>query len=507
MIVKREGGFHVLSEKGKNLGGPYKTKAQAVHRLQQVEYFKKQGSIDLEFLEQGGKKFLGMSAAGTFAVKQLMDMSYDKALSERINRGKGLTKKEKQLAAKVDEPIPLNGPQTFHRINTSPYHVPATVLGMGTAQVLGSKYWAPGVLQKAYDYQEANRPGLEKLPKDNEVFKDSLHWISLKNAKARAAAGFKSLGGYKHTGLPYEFIKPEEIAKLKNIKALKQIAPYALAAASLIGLGYKLRNRKAQQLIDASKQENDPSLFIRTKLREDSLLNKKADIGPEIATDIASIARRIVSNIDLESPEKTKEKIEKKIEAIIEGWKDPLTLEKKSDLSALVPVMSAALQHSGAIAPIVSESVRQSTAIMRPYAKAVTGLAKGVVTRNVSKAYKKIPEVDRSNVEYIARPVGRHLHDINAIRKQRLGRFDKPLSRVGAISSAAPLLSLATGGAFPMEVAAIPVVKGIMLGEGAIAAAEHYGRKAAPHVRKAVTEQGQAWKEMAQYNIDKLRGR
>jgi hypothetical protein len=40
MIVKRKAGYHVLSEKGKNLGGPYKTKAEAQKRLRQVEYFK-----------------------------------------------------------------------------------------------------------------------------------------------------------------------------------------------------------------------------------------------------------------------------------------------------------------------------------------------------------------------------------------------------------------------------------------------------------------------------------
>jgi len=41
MIVKRKDGYHVISEKArKNLGGPYKTRGEAVKRLQQVEYFK-----------------------------------------------------------------------------------------------------------------------------------------------------------------------------------------------------------------------------------------------------------------------------------------------------------------------------------------------------------------------------------------------------------------------------------------------------------------------------------
>ncbi|KKT97201.1 MAG: hypothetical protein UX35_C0016G0015 [Microgenomates group bacterium GW2011_GWA1_46_15] len=41
MIVKRKKGYYVLSEKTRrNLGGPYKTREEAVKRLRQVEYFK-----------------------------------------------------------------------------------------------------------------------------------------------------------------------------------------------------------------------------------------------------------------------------------------------------------------------------------------------------------------------------------------------------------------------------------------------------------------------------------
>jgi hypothetical protein len=40
MIIKKKDGYHVVSEKGKNLGGPYHTKEEAAKRLQQVEYFK-----------------------------------------------------------------------------------------------------------------------------------------------------------------------------------------------------------------------------------------------------------------------------------------------------------------------------------------------------------------------------------------------------------------------------------------------------------------------------------
>ena len=40
MIKKVADGYKVVSSKGKNLGGPYKTKKKAAKRLQQVEFFK-----------------------------------------------------------------------------------------------------------------------------------------------------------------------------------------------------------------------------------------------------------------------------------------------------------------------------------------------------------------------------------------------------------------------------------------------------------------------------------
>jgi hypothetical protein len=40
MIVKVNGGYRVVSTKGKNLGGPYKTLKEAKKRLRQVEFFK-----------------------------------------------------------------------------------------------------------------------------------------------------------------------------------------------------------------------------------------------------------------------------------------------------------------------------------------------------------------------------------------------------------------------------------------------------------------------------------
>jgi hypothetical protein len=40
MIIPVKGGYKVVSESGKNLGGPYKTLTEAKKRLRQVEYFK-----------------------------------------------------------------------------------------------------------------------------------------------------------------------------------------------------------------------------------------------------------------------------------------------------------------------------------------------------------------------------------------------------------------------------------------------------------------------------------
>ncbi len=41
MIVKRQKGYFVISEKTRrNLGGPYKSREEALKRLRQVEFFK-----------------------------------------------------------------------------------------------------------------------------------------------------------------------------------------------------------------------------------------------------------------------------------------------------------------------------------------------------------------------------------------------------------------------------------------------------------------------------------
>ncbi len=43
MIKKTSSGYKVVAKSGRNLGGPYRTKAAALRRLRQVEYFKHKG--------------------------------------------------------------------------------------------------------------------------------------------------------------------------------------------------------------------------------------------------------------------------------------------------------------------------------------------------------------------------------------------------------------------------------------------------------------------------------
>ena len=40
MIIKRKEGYFVRSKEGRNLGGPYKSRIEALRRLRQVEFFK-----------------------------------------------------------------------------------------------------------------------------------------------------------------------------------------------------------------------------------------------------------------------------------------------------------------------------------------------------------------------------------------------------------------------------------------------------------------------------------
>ena len=70
MIVKSKDGWHVHSEGGKNLGGPYRSRAEAVKRLQQVEYFKhhKTAAFGMN-VDRQAKLLVGRSNAGDTLTK------------------------------------------------------------------------------------------------------------------------------------------------------------------------------------------------------------------------------------------------------------------------------------------------------------------------------------------------------------------------------------------------------------------------------------------------------
>ncbi len=56
MIVHCTDAWHVLSEKRKDLGGPYKTEAEAKKRLAQVEFFKHTKAAGASKRSSGAKK-------------------------------------------------------------------------------------------------------------------------------------------------------------------------------------------------------------------------------------------------------------------------------------------------------------------------------------------------------------------------------------------------------------------------------------------------------------------
>jgi len=116
MIVKSKDGWHVHSEGGKNLGGPYRSRAEAVKRLQQVEYFKHHKTAGLGLnMDRQSKLFVG-----------------------RANAGDKLTEKEKQLLKKVG-PLPTNNTFDRERFWASPLGR-ITKGGITAGTIVGSVY-------------------------------------------------------------------------------------------------------------------------------------------------------------------------------------------------------------------------------------------------------------------------------------------------------------------------------------------------------------------------------
>lgn len=115
MIVKKSDGYYVMSQAGKKLGGPYKSKSEANKRLNQVEFFKKHkhgGKVNVPWTsplkplegllkgpshEKGGVKFtvkgqLQEAEGGEYvvrkdAVNQLKKMYGRGVFDDFINKG------------------------------------------------------------------------------------------------------------------------------------------------------------------------------------------------------------------------------------------------------------------------------------------------------------------------------------------------------------------------------------------------------------------------------------
>lgn len=198
MIIKGKDGWHVHSEGGKNLGGPYRSRAEAVKRLQQVEYFKHHKTAGL-----------GLN----------MDRQ-SKLLVGRVNAGDKLTEKEKQLLKKVG-PLPTNNTFDRERFWASvPGRAAKTglILGGTAAAVSGavgaSKYIVPrlslSTAQTAKNYIEMA-----------EAFIGANKMTGLMNAAIQNGVGITDvvkamspkmrmslIGGTAAQTAGYEFLKP-----------------------------------------------------------------------------------------------------------------------------------------------------------------------------------------------------------------------------------------------------------------------------------------------------------
>lgn len=72
-IVKQKDGYYVLSEKtGKSLGGPYKTKKEAVRRLQEIEYWKTHDG-EIEIIDEVSEELVKSKLEIASKQKKLLD--------------------------------------------------------------------------------------------------------------------------------------------------------------------------------------------------------------------------------------------------------------------------------------------------------------------------------------------------------------------------------------------------------------------------------------------------
>lgn len=170
---------------------------------------------------------------------------YDKALMGRINVGRGLISKEKEIAKKVPPNKDIKESYTWERLRTNPY-----VKGLGAAVITG------GVL---YGGSKAGYKLLEKGRAAQQAFAE------LPSTPGRAwikewAAKFPQIVRDRLT------ITPEQINRMKNVSPKTIVTSAAGTGATTAFSTYVNRHHHANELMDQSK---DPARsYIRTKLAE-----------------------------------------------------------------------------------------------------------------------------------------------------------------------------------------------------------------------------------------------
>jgi hypothetical protein len=109
-VVHQKDGWHVLSEKGKNLGGPYGTKGEAVKRLRQVEYFKHNGSKVRPFSKKASEVMVDPYQALT---QQITDM---RSRMEQVQQRLESSPLPKQAGKDETDPSELSIEQVFEDV-------------------------------------------------------------------------------------------------------------------------------------------------------------------------------------------------------------------------------------------------------------------------------------------------------------------------------------------------------------------------------------------------------
>jgi hypothetical protein len=239
--IKRleNGKWHVYSESGKHMGGPYSSEQEANHRLQQIEYFKHV------------KK-----AAATYPIARLISNTmnndlYSKGLVGRANTANSvLTGAEKVLIENAHLHNKDSKTYPIEQLRTNPIY---RGLEFGTLAALGQR------LRKV-EYPNLLQRYINEKPTLDEAARGAGRWTGLEHAAT-----------------------PENIEKLRSLTAPQMRKNVAIAG--LLGLGLSAAHRLAYPYAARGKAElakTSPDAYIRQKLHGDLSLSKRAE-GPPLA--------------------------------------------------------------------------------------------------------------------------------------------------------------------------------------------------------------------------------